>query len=105
MTDPLHAPHFLPPPASQLATVELLVLVWGVFFISASRETEPTQKARNFAKSLQRASSMMNKKTSTTQREQPGTDDEQQPDWDAGGGDVYISSSSESGAKNGVRQK
>lgn len=78
------------------------MLAWGVFFISTSREAEPTLKARNFAKPLQRASSSMNKKMTARQREQSLPDDEQQPGYDAGD-DVSVSSSNESGARDGVR--
>eukprot|EP00752_Nemacystus_decipiens_P003200 g2961.t1 len=64
---------------------ELLVLAWGVFFITRSRDTEPTLKARNFAKTLKRGGSLKRKrpKIDSAAAEESGRDGPRPPDWDS----------------------
>ncbi len=89
------------------AILELLVLAWGVFFISASREREPQLKARNFAKSLRVASSTINSKMKKRRLGQPtaDADGESRPEWDAARNDRNFPTVSESGAREDVSRE
>ena len=88
---------------------ELLVLAWGVFFITKSRDTEPTLKARNFAKVLQRGGSKKRKRRkldSAAAAEASGHDGPRPQDWDsASDDDRNDSSASDSGAIEKVRRE
>lgn len=88
---------------------ELLVLAWGVFFITKSRDTEPTLKARNFAKVLQRGGSNKRKRReldSAAAAEASGHDGPRPQDWDsASDDDRNDSGASDSGAIEKVRRE
>lgn len=76
---------------------EILIVIWGFFFIASSRDAAPTMKGRNFAKSIQRGSSRVVRKRQNRSVQSsssiPPESAEHQPAWD----DVYISSGSETG--------
>lgn len=111
LTCPLNFSRPTPSPRSPLAlAVELLVLAWGVFFITKSRDTEPTLKARNFAKVLRRGDSKKRKrrKLDSAATEEAGHNGPRPPDWDSSsdnGSDASGASDSSASEKVGREKK
>lgn len=95
-TRPLALPCRFQPPR----LVEVLLLIWGVFFI-ATVNTTPEQKARNFDKPIQRGKDIMRmKRPSPPPAEVSDAADtsEEQPNWDlAHGGPLQATGSSTGG--------
>lgn len=61
-------------------------MAWGVFFITKSRDTEPTQRGRNFGKVLQRVAGKERKRRklgSAAAAEKAGHDGTRPSDWDS----------------------
>lgn len=86
------------------ALPELLVLAWGVFFVTKSRGAEPTLKARNFTQVLQRGASKKRKrrKFASIAAEEAGGDGARPPDWDLSDDDIHVSDGSDSGLSDEV---
>lgn len=92
------------------ALPELLVLAWGIFFITKSSDTEPTLKARNFVKVIQRGGGTKKRKRrkiDPAAEEEAGHGGARPPDWDSGSDDdgVRSSGASDSGVSDKVRQQ
>lgn len=83
-----------------LTSVEVLLLIWGIFFI-ATRDTTPEQRARNFVKPIQRGKSLMGVKRSSPPpavASDAAGGSEEQPHWDiTNGGPLEATGSSNGG--------
>ena len=82
------------------------MLAWGVFFITKSRDGQPTLKARNFAKVLQRGDKKRKRrKLDSVAAEEAGQDGPQPPDWDSiSDDDVRFADARDSGVNEKVRR-
>lgn len=83
-----------------------MVLAWGVFFITTSRDTEPTLKARNFRKTIERVASSKKRKRQKLDSAVADNCDPNAPsppDWESSDGDgIHASGASDSGASKKV---
>lgn len=85
------------------------MLAWGVFFITKSRDAEPTLKGRNFAKKLHFGApekKRKRRKLDSAAAERAGHDGPRPPDWDpSSDDDVHASGASGSGVYEKVGRK
>lgn len=75
-----------PPPAPPALPSELLIIVWGLFFIATREESEPKMMARDFGKVVQPVKKIVRRRRSLSVDSAPASasraDEEGRPDWE-----------------------
>lgn len=62
---------------------ELLIILWGLFFIATRHDREPELKARNFAKSLRVGKDIVTRRRSLSVERSSVRSTEERPHWEA----------------------